>query len=175
MKLKTNISQISRQSYFFDTCSKLLWYDSQCSSLQNAENFKQYNDLLSLFGFFLWHFVISEQYLPPVVELGLVVFLPFHIQLKILQVPLGGVFVARLTNEMVRNSSQSMCRSISKDCRTVPLWCYCPERASGCPPGRHSNITVNRLPLFTAASIFYAWFQQLFCSWLFCIQTGLKQ
>jgi len=49
-----------------------------------------------------------------VVELGLVVVLPFHIQLKILQVPLGGVFVARLTNEMVRNSHHNQCAVASQ-------------------------------------------------------------
>jgi len=56
-----------------------------------------------------------DRYLPPLVEeLGLVEVLPFHIQLKILQVPLGGMFVARLTTEMVRNSCHDNCAVASQ-------------------------------------------------------------
>lgn len=112
---------------FCITCSKPLWYDSQCSSLQNAENFKQYNDLLSLFGFFLWHFVISEQVLTTFDGgAGISWGSSFSHPVKNIAGPsLGHVcgktdyrdgekLSARLTREMVRNSHHNHCAIASQ-------------------------------------------------------------
>lgn len=122
-----------KEDKFWITYSTFFGYDSQCSSVQNAENSKQHKDLVSLLGFFLWNFVISEQ-----------VFITFgggvgtrwgfafsHPGNNIASPSSGPVLVVwdclwqdRLGWETVL---WSVCLCVSQDYKIVPFWCCCPK------------------------------------------------